>query len=288
MLRRVRARGLRSPGANREPLVDRVPGKLGPQVSNPRIWCQFTENPTSQALRWRGIAEVRAVTMAAQHFGTLPKTTVSKRKRLLADFSLGQEVASESRHQTAPHPLPRFDCAIGANAGKGCFRTPGSRLSNRCPCDLEKGGNLLPAQRLQVTLSQWPPFGVVASRITVHGVAPVADGSQPPEITKSLGLIPIVDHSTPPHTSNVPHASTETKGAPTGQGQLAALDDILGPLQEPVIVRVSSPDSRWYAWVSGINAINFIELESVSYADGTSWQVSNGKTCRVSVGSSVW
>ena len=142
MLRRVRARGLRSPGANREPLVDRVPGKLGPQVSNPRIWCQFTENPTSQALRWRGIAEVRAVTMAAQHFGTLPKTTVSKRKRLLADFSLGQEVASESRHQTAPHPLPRFDCAIGANAGKGCFRTPGSRLSNRCPCDPGKGWKL--------------------------------------------------------------------------------------------------------------------------------------------------
>jgi hypothetical protein len=153
---------------------------------------------------------------------------------------------------------------------------------------LEKGANLLPAQRLQVILSQWPPVGIVASRITVHGVAPVADGSQPPEITKILGLIPVVDHSRPSHTSNVPRASTEPKGAPTGQGQLAALDDILSPPQEPVILRVSSPDSRWYAWVSGINAIKFIELESVSYADGTSWQVSNGKTCRVSVGSSVW
>jgi hypothetical protein len=32
--------------------------------------------------------------------------------------------------------------------------------------------------------------------------------------------------------------------------------------------------------VGGFTAIKFIDLESVSYADDTSWQISNGKICR--------
>ena len=48
-----------------------------------------------------------------------------------------------------------------------------------------------------------------------------------------------------------------------------------------------STDSRWYAWVSGFTAVKFIDLESVTYADGTSWHASNGKPCRILVGSSI-
>jgi hypothetical protein len=142
---------------------------------------------------------------------------------------------------------------------------------------LEKSGNLLAAQRLQVILSQWPPFGIVATRITVHGMAPVGDRPERSEITESLDLNRIVDHHIPvASTGNVPHASSEN------------VLPWLPPLGEPVIVRVSSPDSRWYAWVSGFTAINSVDLESVSYADGTSWHASNGTPCRVSVVPSVW
>jgi hypothetical protein len=86
---------------------------------------------------------------------------------------------------------------------------------------LTKGGNLLPAQRLQVTLTQWPPFG------------------------------------------------------------------ILGP-PPPIVTVRSSPDSRWYAWVTGFAAVNSVDLESVSFADGTSWLAIDGRPCRVSVSPSVW
>jgi hypothetical protein len=154
-------------------------------------------------------------------------------------------------------------------------------LEADCPigirATLEKRGNLVPAQRLQVTLSKWLSFGIVASRITVHGTVAVANRSEPSEITESLDLNRIVNYPGPIASSgNVPHASTEN------------VLPWLPPLGEPVIVRVSSPDSRWYAWVSGSTAVNFVDLESVSYADGTSWHATDGRPCRVSVGSSVW
>jgi hypothetical protein len=73
---------------------------------------------------------------------------------------------------------------------------------------------------------------------------------------------------------------------------------VLGPLTGSILVSSSGPrilkvdfgarDSRWYAWVSGFTAVDFVDLESVSYADGTGWHVPDGKTCRVVVGSSVW
>jgi hypothetical protein len=154
-------------------------------------------------------------------------------------------------------------------------------LEANCPigirATLEKSGNLLAAQRLQVILSQWPPFGIVASRITVHGMAPGGDRPEPSESTESLDLNRIVNYPGPIDSSgNVPHASTEN------------VLPWLPPLGEPVIVRVSSPDSRWYAWVSGFTAVNSVDLESVSYADGTSWHASNGTPCRVSVLPAVW
>jgi hypothetical protein len=34
-------------------------------------------------------------------------------------------------------------------------------------------------------------------------------------------------------------------------------------------VDLGARDSRWYAWVSGFTAVDFVDLESVSYADGT-------------------
>jgi hypothetical protein len=83
---------------------------------------------------------------------------------------------------------------------------------------LTKGGNLLPAQRLQVTLTQWPPFGIVASRITVHG-APIAERPEQSAIAESLDLKRIVDYPRSPATTQA-----ET---PAGQGPLAELNDIL-------------------------------------------------------------
>jgi hypothetical protein len=154
-------------------------------------------------------------------------------------------------------------------------------LEANCPigiqAKLEKSGNLLAPQRLQVILSQWPPSGIVASRITVHGMAPVANRPEPSEITESLDLNRIVNYPRPvASTGNLPHASTEN------------VLPWLSPPGEPVIVRVSSPDSRWYAWVTGFTAVNSVDLESLSYADGTSWHASNGTPCRVSVVPSVW
>jgi hypothetical protein len=147
---------------------------------------------------------------------------------------------------------------------------------------LEKRGNLVPAQRLQVILTKWPSYGIVASRITVHGIVSVANRPEPSEITESLDLIRILD----PRLIGSPGSLPVWQPYPTGD-----LQGILPPLAAPVIIKSAtprSPDSRWYAWVSGFSAVNSIELESVSYADGTSWHASNGKTCRVSVDSSVW
>ena len=154
-------------------------------------------------------------------------------------------------------------------------------LEANCPigmqATLEKGGNLLATQRLQVILTKWPSFDIVASRITVHGIAPVANRPEPSEITERLDLNRIVDHPRPVVSpGNVSHAST---------GNVLPW---LSPPGEPVIVRVSSPDSRWYAWVTGFPAVSFVDLESVTYADGTSWHASNGTPCRVQVVPSVW
>jgi hypothetical protein len=72
-------------------------------------------------------------------------------------------------------------------------------LEADCPigirATLEKSGNLLPAQRLQVTLTKGSSFRIVASRITVHGVAAVANHPEPSEITESLDLNRILDPS---------------------------------------------------------------------------------------------
>ena len=159
-------------------------------------------------------------------------------------------------------------------------------LEADCPigirATLEKRANLVPAQRLQVTLSKWPSFGIVASRITVHGTVAVPNRPEPSEITESLDLNRILD----PRLIGSPGSVPVWQPHPTGD-----LQGILPPLGTPVIIKSATPrstDSRWYAWVSGFNAVNFIDLESVSYADGTSWRASNRKTCRVSVGSSVW
>jgi hypothetical protein len=159
-------------------------------------------------------------------------------------------------------------------------------LETNCPIGIratvEKNGNLLAAQRLQVTLTKWPSFGVVASRITVHGIAAGAIGPEPSEIQVSLDLNKILD----PRPIGSAGSQPVWQPYPTGD-----LQGILPPLAAPVIIKSSthlSPDSRWYAWVSGFTAVDFIDLESVSYADGTSWHVSNGKICRVSVGSSGW
>jgi hypothetical protein len=166
-------------------------------------------------------------------------------------------------------------------------------LEANCPigmqATLEKGGNLLATQRLQVILTKWPSFDIVASRITVHGIAPVANRPQPSEITESLDLNRIVDRPTPTaSTGNAPQAPTEPKETLAGQGQMPGLDEILRTIGTgPVLVRGHSRDSRWYAWVSGFTAVS-IDLESVSYADGTSWHASNGTPCRVSVVPSVW
>jgi hypothetical protein len=154
-------------------------------------------------------------------------------------------------------------------------------LETSCPigvrATLEKSRSLFAPQRLEVTLAS-VHLPVSALRITVHGFAPVADSPAPSEIGESLDLNRVM--------APRPYASTEPKK--TGQGEAAALDDILGTLGTPVIIRSSTGPQRWYAWVTGFTAVNFIDLDSVSYGDGTSWHPSNGKTCRLSPGSSPW
>ena len=66
-------------------------------------------------------------------------------------------------------------------------------LESDCPigihATMEKNEHPLAAQRLQVSLTEWPSFAIVASRITVHGIAPVSNSPELSEITKSLSLI---------------------------------------------------------------------------------------------------
>jgi hypothetical protein len=154
-------------------------------------------------------------------------------------------------------------------------------LETHCPIDiratLEKSGNMAGAQRLQITLNKWPSFAITAARITVHGISRAANHPEPAEITESLDLTRIVDHPRPSVSPvNVTHASTQNEMP------------WLPPPGEPVIVRVHSPDSRWYAWVFGFTAVQSIDLDSVNYADGTNWYAANGKPCRVAVSTSVW
>jgi hypothetical protein len=154
-------------------------------------------------------------------------------------------------------------------------------LEAHCPIDiratLEKSGNMAGAQRLQITLNKWPSFAITATRITIHGIASDANHPEPAETTETLDLTRIVDYPGPSVSPvNVPHASTQNEMP------------WLPPPGEPVIVRAHSHESRWYAWLMGFTAVHSIDLESVSYAGGTSWHAANGKPCRVSVSSSVW
>jgi hypothetical protein len=151
-------------------------------------------------------------------------------------------------------------------------------LETNCPigvrATLEKSRSLFAPQRLEVTLT-YVHLPVSALRITLHGVAPVADSPAPTEIGESLDLNRVMDPRPP--------ASTEPKQTPKGQGEMAALDEVLGTMGTPVIIRSSTGPQRWYGWVTGFTAVNFIDLDSVSYGDGTSWHASNGKTCRISL-----
>ena len=156
-------------------------------------------------------------------------------------------------------------------------------LETGCPigvrATLEKSRILFAPQRLEVTLTN-VHLPVSALRITVHGVAPVANRPAPSETAESLDLNRVM--------APRPYTSTEQKENPKGQGQMGELDAILGTIGTPVIVRSRNEPQRWYAWVTGFTAVNFIDLYSLSYADGTSWHAPNGKTCRLSAGSSPW
>jgi hypothetical protein len=186
---------------------------------------------------------------------------------------------TQAAAQDAPGVPTEADCPIGMRA------------------TIEKSEHPLAAQRLELTLTKWPSFAIVASRITVHGVANGANSAESPEITRSLDVDRIPEYARPASTRNVPSASTEQKATPAGQGLPAELIDVLGPLTNPVLVSgngprilkfdVGAPESRWYAWVSGFRAVNSVDLESVSYADGSRWHAPNGKTCRVFIRSSV-
>ena len=105
-------------------------------------------------------------------------------------------------------------------------------LETNCPIGIratvEKNGNLLAAQRLQVTLTQWPSFGIVASRIIVHGIAAGTNGPEQSEIQVSLELNRILDPKTgSPGSLPVWHHRTRR----------ATFRDILPPLRlAPVII----------------------------------------------------
>jgi hypothetical protein len=140
---------------------------------------------------------------------------------------------------------------------------------------LEKSRSLFAPQRLEVTLTN-VRLPVSFLRITVHGFAPVANSPAPAETLESLDLNRVMDPR--------PYTPTEQKETPKGQGELTGLDEIVSTIStNPVIVRSRNGPQRWYAWVTGLTGVNFIDLDSVSYADGTSWQAPNGKACRISL-----
>jgi hypothetical protein len=215
--------------------------------------------------------------------GTLPDSVVSKKMK---EFLTGFPPPEGALDRTSTFGLILCFASTASLAQIAVRDHSLVPLETNCPIGIratvEKNGDLLAAQNLQVTLTKWPSFGVVASRITVHGIAAGANGPEQSEIQVSLDLNRILD----PRLIGSPGSQPVWQPYPTGD-----LQGILPPLAAPVIIKSStphSPDSRWYAWVRGFTAVNFIELESVSYADGTSWQVSNGKVCRVSVSSSGW
>jgi hypothetical protein len=151
-------------------------------------------------------------------------------------------------------------------------------LETGCPigvhATLERSRISFAPQRLDVTLA-YVHLTVSALRITVHGVAPVASNPAPSETAETLELNRVM--------APRPYAPTEQKQSPNLQGEMAPLDDVLGTIGTPVIIRSSTGPQRWYGWVTGFSAVNFIDLDSVSYGDGTSWHASNGKTCRLSL-----
>jgi hypothetical protein len=97
--------------------------------------------------------------------------------------------------------------------------TPVVPLEADCPIGIratvEKKGSLLAAQRLQVTLTQWPVFGIIASRIIVHGVASVANRPEPSEIVQNLDLNRILD----PRLIGSPGSLPGWEPHPTGDHQ---------------------------------------------------------------------
>jgi hypothetical protein len=99
------------------------------------------------------------------------------------------------------------------------------QLETGCPigvrATLEKTRSLFAPQRLEVTLT-YVHLPVSALRITVDGVAPVADSPAPSEIGESLDLNRMM--------APRPYAPTEQKQSAKGQGEMAALDDVLGTI----------------------------------------------------------
>jgi hypothetical protein len=164
---------------------------------------------------------------------------------------------------------------------------PSGPLEGDCPivvhATLDGRVNRLPIQRLQVTLSQRPASAIVAARVTVHGIAGGLNHSENFENETSVDLNKVRDPRPVGSPGSLPPI---WQPHPTGDFQ-----GVLPPLGLRIIIKSASSrssESRWYAWVSGFSAVNFVDVESVSYADGTTWHVVNGKTCRVSVGQSVW
>ncbi len=149
-----------------------------------------------------------------------------------------------------PSPLREANCPIGVRA------------------KLERSRSLFAPQRLEVTLTNHH-FPVSSLGITVHGMAPVANSPAQSETTESLVLNRVMDRR-PYRRKALKHRDRWESSTPSCT------------IGQPVLVRSTWPQ-RWYAWVTGLTGVNFVDLDSVSYADGTSWQAPNGKTCRLSL-----
>ena len=214
---------------------------------------------TLYALIWRGTLSELAVSNKVNEFlvGFPPQGVAMNRVSRLALILSLTSTASLAQVSVKgfPSPLRDTNCPIGVRA------------------TLERSRSLFAPQRLEVTLTDHH-FPVSSLGITVHGMAPVAYSPAQSETTESLVLNRVTDPR--------PYPSTEQKESPKGQGQMGELDAILGTIGQPVLVRSTWPQ-RWYAWVTGFTSVNFIGLDSVSYADGTSWQAPNGKACRISL-----
>ena len=87
-----------------------------------------------------------------------------------------------------------------------------------------------------------------------------------------------------PHAEQVAGAQVTIRGTtPKGRVMQASSTDSSDAMRELSVSFSTEPDGSASAdlWVPGVTAIQSIELDSVSYSDGSTWKAAAGDACRI-------